>query len=186
MKRVFSASVTAMILALSAAGQPVATGDNALIDNYINSTITIRKEKIASDAVASVFKGTFYYATPAYNRDGAVSSCEKYCVVIEDGKISELDQITETRTLERLGALIRKEFVIKDEADASLFESALDALYPLDWSDEPSDKRHFFSDGRWIFTRGRFFDSLKAFIITPDPDGGILQVDFDLEAVTIQ
>jgi hypothetical protein len=186
MKRMFSASLTGMMLVLSAAGQPAVTGDNALIDNFINSTITIRKEKIESDAVGRVFNGTFYYATPTYNRDGAVSSCEKYCLVIEEGKISELDQITETRTLERLGALVRKDFVIKDETDASLFESALDALYPLEWSDEPSDKKHFISDGRWLFTRGRFFDSLKAFIVTLDPDGRILQVAYDLEAVTNQ
>jgi hypothetical protein len=104
-------------------------------------------------------------------------------MVIHNGKISELEDISETKPLDFLFSLLRKEFTIKNESEAKIFESALDAIYPVDWSVDAEDKKSLQQDGKWLFLRGDFFGSKKGFVITLDQNAGIAQISYDLEAV---
>jgi hypothetical protein len=186
MKRVFILMVSVTALLATARGQEISVSGRSMIDEFILSTITIKTERIEAQAVAQVFNGSFYHATPEYNRDGGTSSCERYTLVIMEGQVSELEQTSETGELVQLTSLVKNDFMLKSESDAYIFEAALDGLYPLDWSDEPNDKRHFLSDGRWYFIRGKFFGSMKGFIVTLDQEKRVIRIDYDLEALTNQ
>lgn len=175
--------IIAAISWFSAMGQSIPTSDDELINNYISSTMSIKKEKLESESLARVFNGSFYKATPAYSRNGGTATCEVYNVVIMNGKLAELEEITETKTMDQMFSLLKKDFTIKGESDAKIFEEALDAIYPLGWSDDAGDKKHFFKDGKWYFLRGTFFDSKKAFILTLNQSSAISQIEYNLEAV---
>jgi len=182
-KKVIVTLIICGIAFLSASGQTIPENDAAMIDELINSTITIKKVPIESEALAKVFNGTFYRVTPTYNRNGGVSSCEEYFLVIHNGKISELEDISETKPLDFLFSLLKKDYTIKNESEAKIFESALDAIYPVDWSVDAEDKKSLQQDGKWLFLRGDFFGSKKGFVITLDQNAGISQISYDLEAV---
>ena len=176
-----------MTLALGRmAGQDIPAVSEKLINDYVFSTITVEKERLDPEALSRVFSAEFYKAVPTYHKDGGTSSCESYIFIVINGKISELEETTETKPLDRLYSLVRKDFTIKNESDALAFEKALDAIYPLDWSVEPEKKKHFLKDGKWYFIRGEFFDSQKGFIITLNQNSGISQITYDLEAIKKQ
>jgi len=171
---------------LSVSGQTIPENDAAMIDELINSTITINKVPIESEALARVFNGTFYKATPTYNHNGGIASCEEYYMVIYNGKVTELENTGETITLDFLYSLLKKGITVKDESEAGNFESALDAIYPVDWSVDAEDKKYLQQDGKWLFLRGDFFGSKKGFVITLDQNSGISQISYDLEAIKVE
>lgn len=183
MKKAIVSIIICGIAFAVAGGQTIPENDAAMIDELINSTITIKKVAIESEALAKVFSGTFYRVTPTYNINGGIASCEEYFMVVHSGKVTELESISETITLDFLFSLLKKDFTIKDENDAIIFESALDAIYPVDWTVDAEDKKHLQQDGKWLFLRGDFFGSKKGFVISLDQNSGISQIDYDLEAI---
>ena len=183
MKKTIVSLIICGIAFARVSGQTIPENDAAMIDELINSTITIKKVTIESEALAKVFNGTFYRATPTYNHRGGIASCEEYFMVVYNGKVTELEDVSETKTLDFLFSLLKKDFTIKDESEAKIFESALDSIYPVDWSVDAEDKKHMEQDGKWLFLRGDFFGSKKGFVITLDQSSGISQIDYDLEAI---
>jgi hypothetical protein len=76
-------------------------------------------------------------------------------------------------------SMIRKEFLLKDENTARLFESALNVLYPVD-EGEVQNVKHLQKDSQWIFLRGKFFDDFTAFILTTGPNGAVTNIELKL------
>ncbi len=183
MKKTIMSLILCGIAFAGVIGQKIPENDAAMIDELINSTITINKVVIESEALAKVFSGTFYRVTPTYNINGGIASCEEYFMVVHNGKVTELENLSETRTLDFLFSLLKKDFTIKSEGDAITFELALDAIYPVDWTVDAEDRKHLQRDGKWLFLRGDFFGSKKGFEITLDQNSGISQIDYDLEAI---
>jgi hypothetical protein len=75
--------------------------------------------------------------------------------------------------------MIKKGFLLKDEAAAKLFEAALNVLYPLD-EDKRASIRHMKKDTQWIFIRDKFFDDYTAFIVSVGPNGAISKIEVKL------
>lgn len=183
MKKIIVSLIVFGMIFAAVGGQTIPENEAAMIDELINSTITINKVPIESEALAQVFNGTFYKVTPTYNHNGGVASCEEYYMVIYNGKVTELENTGETRTLDILFSLLKKGIKIQDESEAKIFESALDAIYPVDWSVNADDKKYLQRDGKWLFLRGDFFGSKKGFVITLGQNSEISQIDYDLEAI---
>jgi hypothetical protein len=183
MRKTFISIIICGIAVVTVSGQTIPEKDAAMIDELINSTISIKKVIIESGELAKVFNGTFYRAIPTYNHRGGIASCEEYGVVVHNGKVTELEDVSETKTLDFLFSLLKKDFTIRNESEAKIFEAALDAIYPIDWTVDAEDKKVFQQDGKWLFLRGSFFESVKGFVVTLDQSFGISQIDFDLEAV---
>ncbi|HWR74907.1 MAG TPA: hypothetical protein VN276_04680, partial [Bacteroidales bacterium] len=60
MKKAIVTLIICGIAFLSASGQTIPENDAAMIDELINSIITIKKVPIESEALAKVFTGAFY------------------------------------------------------------------------------------------------------------------------------
>ena len=183
MKKAIVSLMICGIAFVSVSGQTIPEKDAVMIDELINSTITIKKVTIESEALAKVFNGTFYKATPTYNHRGGIASCEEYGMVVYNEKVTELEDVSETKTLDFLFSLLKKDLTIRNESEAKIFESALDAIYPVDWTVDAEDKKLLQQDGKWLFLRGSFFESKKGFVVTLDQNFRISRIDFDLEAV---
>jgi hypothetical protein len=78
-----------------------------------------------------------------------------------------------------LMSMIKKEFLLKDEAAAKLFEASLNVLYPLDEKEMPNVK-HMKKGTQWIFIRNKFFDDSTAFIVTVTPAGAVTKIELKL------
>lgn len=165
--------------------QETKDNDKILIDNFIKSISIVEKEEIVSDTLAKVFSGKFYLAYMAFNVDGGTASCSDYRLVIKDGKLTELEILSSKKKLDILYSFLQDNFQIKNENDAKIFETALDKIYPLGWS-EAEAKERMKIDNKWYFIRGKFFDTKKGFIITLDQNSRISQIDYDLEAIKEQ
>jgi hypothetical protein len=78
-----------------------------------------------------------------------------------------------------LMSVIKKDFFLKDESTAKLFEAALNVLYPVD-DDEIQNVKHLHKGSQWIFLRGKFFDDFTAIIVTTGSNGAVTNVDLKL------
>jgi len=184
MKKAVLSIIIFTFAVLNAMCQDAPADSEKLVTDYVFSKITIKKENINTEALRRVFNGLFYRALPQYNHtDGGTASCEEYLLAVHKGQIFELELASETKSLDLLFSLLRNEFTIRNESDAKIFEEAIDALYPFDWSDDLELKKHFIKDGKWYFIRGEFFDGLKGFIVTLNQSAGISMIEYDLEAV---
>ena len=183
MKKMFIYLLSGMLTLSVSYGQTADNKDLLLVDHFIGKKISIKKEKLESEALSKVFKGSFYKATPEYSHDDGTSSCDEFKLVVIDGKVVDLESTGETRVMNQLFSLLRDDFTIKDETDATTFELALDQIYPMGWSDKTEDKKHLLQDGKWLFLRGDFLGSKKGFIVSLGPDSRINQISYDLKAV---
>ncbi len=186
MKKVNMLLFTGLFCFISASGQDIPPNDAKLMDDFINSMLTFKKEIVTSDALTKVFSGAFYIVTPTYYHDDGTSSCEQYRVLVKDGRLSELEPLDQDKNLPLLFSLLKPGVTIKDENEANLFQDALDIIYPTDWTVDEKDKTSLIKDGKWLFLRGDFFGSKKGFMVTLDQNKKITQIDYSLKAVEEQ
>jgi hypothetical protein len=172
--------ITSFFLNLHAQG--TSENYNLLIEKYIKSISYIEKVKIVSDTLAKVFNGTFYNFSPGFSSGNGTITCSSYSIVIKDGKVTELEELSEDKKMNFLLSLVRADFYLKNEGDVKLFENSLDKIYPLKASDA-KDKAHLKINKQWYFVRGDFFDSKKALIVTLDGNSKISGIDFSLNAI---
>jgi hypothetical protein len=78
-----------------------------------------------------------------------------------------------------LMSMIKKNFLLKDENAAKLFEASLNVLYPVD-EKEVQNIKHLKKGSQWIFLRGKFFDDYTAFIVTTGTNGIVTKIELKL------
>jgi hypothetical protein len=159
--------------------QEISEKENSLLDNFIKSKISITKEKIVSDTLPKVFTGTFFKVDAGFAfGDGGTFSGLLF--VIKDGKM--IEYVGRTDSLNTLLSLIRKDFYLKTEADAKIFETSLDKLFPISWT-SISEKEHLKLNNKWYFIRAKFFDSKSGYIVTLDKNSNISEISYSMEAI---
>jgi hypothetical protein len=177
MKKVFLITIVLGLVTLNITAQEPSQKDNALINDLFLSNLVINKQKIVSDTLTMVFKGTFYMVDPKiFSGEGEGSYSCRNLVNINEGVI--FDRIDTGLVL-----LLKDNFFLKTEKDVIIFETALDKLYPIDDPEDQELKEHLKSGDIWYFIRGAFFDSKKAFKVTVDKDSKITGIVYDLKAI---
>lgn len=154
--------------------------DNSLIDNYIKSKVAFEKERVESDTVAKVFNGTFYKVSAGYSFEFGGALCTGTIIVLNGGKLVAFDNRLDT--LFTLLSFVRKDFFLKTENDAKVFETCLDKIFPMSWSDEDA-KEHLKIGNKMYFIRGKFFDSKSGYIVTLDGNSKITNISYSMEAI---
>jgi hypothetical protein len=164
---------------LSMTAQTINAQDDKLIDDYLHKNLTSAKIQVGPAAVSKVFIGTFYLVDPAFNTDEGLSYVIELPMNINDGKIVLYELLSTDKELPGLMSLVKKDFLLKDESKAKLFEAALNELYPVKESEQGNIK-HLKKNNQWIFLRGKFFDDQTAVIVTTGPNGAITQMEVKL------
>lgn len=166
------------ILSMSVSGQ---ANEGAIVDNYIKSNLIIKKNKIVSDTLARVFTGNFYRLSIAFTGGGIESNCSENVVVIKDGKLIELDNRLDS--MKPLLSVLRKDFLLKSDADGKVVEICLKKLFPISDFADPKDIYRTRNGNKWYYIRGTFMDSKSGYIITTDKNFRITNIAYEMEAI---
>jgi hypothetical protein len=158
--------------------QEISEKENSLLDSFINSKVSTSKEKIVSDTLEKVFNGTFFNVHVGFSFGDAGS--QLFLFVIRDGK--GIEYVSSSDSLNTLLSLVKKDFFLRNNADAKIFETCLDKLFPISWT-SAGDKEHLKIDGKWYFVRGKFFDSKSGYIVTLDNNSKISDIAYSMEAI---
>lgn len=161
--------------------QTIAPESHKLIEAFVKSNIDIKLEPVDQTAVTKVFSGTFYKINIGFIETGSgANSCgsDNY-INVNGSAVNMIEPIHMDLECPVLMSMIKKDFLLKDENAAKLFEAALNVLYPVD-GDEIQYVRHLHKDSQWIFLRGKFFDDFTAFIVTTNSNGVVTNVELEL------
>jgi hypothetical protein len=156
--------------------QKISQTENAFIDDLFISKLVINKQKIVSDTLAKVFKGNFYLVVPKIlleDEEGAFD-CSKL-ISINEGVITEIIDSS-------IVQLVKDNFMLKNEGDVIIFETAMDKLYPLT-EENKEYKEHLKTGNKWYFIRGEFFGAKSGFKVTINKESKITGIVYDLEAI---
>jgi len=143
--------------------------------------IKIESTKVESVALAKVFRATFYKVEIKI-KEGAGTSKSKMLLVKKDAKFIDLETTFTTQNMPGLHSLIVKDFKLKTEADAKVFEEALDKLYPIrSFGSSKKVKAVKKTAAGWVFVRGTFMKYLKGFEVATDAKGTIQSIRYNLK-----
>jgi|GEM_PF-1707753 len=171
----------ALISTLCISAQNIDVMSGKLIDTFVKNNISIEAEPADPAALSKVFDGKFFKVTVGFIETGTgASSCGSFNFVnIKANEVSMMEPIHMDLECPVLMSVIRKDFLLRDETGAKLFEAALNVLYPID-EDEAGDVKHMKKGSQWIFLRSKFFDDYTAFVVTTAPDGKVTKIDLVL------
>jgi hypothetical protein len=174
MKKSITIIAILSFILMGARAQEMTEKENALLDNFLKAKVTGEKEKVVSDTLDRVIPGPVYKLKAGFSDPDGTSYCSQYYFVIKDGNLVDFGT-------SNLMPVLKSGLSIKTEADAKVFETALDKVFPVSWSDEDV-KKHIKKGNKWYFVRGDFFDFYSGFIITVDPAGKIIATGYDMKA----
>lgn len=143
--------------------------------------IEIESTKVESSALKKVSSATFYKVTIKIKEGGGTSN-SKMLLAKKDAKFVDLETTFTSQDMPGLHSLVVKDFKLKTEADAKVFEEALDKLYPLPTSGSSKDAKAIKKTAAgWVFVRGTFFKGLKGFDVATDAKGTIQSIRYNLK-----
>jgi len=176
-----SSSLIALLFVVNICAQTISPDNQKLIESFVKNNIDVQLADVDQVAVSKVFSGTFYKINIGFVEPGSgVSGCgsDNY-INVTGSDVNMIEPVHMDLECPVLMSLIRKDYLLKDENAAKLFEAALNTLYPLD-EEEIQNVKHLHQGSQWIFLRGKFFDDFTAFIITTGSDGTVTNVELEL------
>lgn len=144
-----------------------------LIDEYIKTSTQVTTVAIDPQITSKIFYGNFFRTKlegrlyPGGN-DGR-EPYDDFVFNINENKMTEFNA-----EYNKMIPLVRKEFLLKDEASAALFEKALFSFYPGNRT--IVKKTHKKSGNNWLFT-ATDTDLTKTYVVTVTPAGKITKID---------
>jgi hypothetical protein len=178
MKNLFF-SFFVLLFPLMLTAQQIDQGTRTIIDEFIKSKLISEKAVIGPEGVSKVFTGNFYKVQGGFIYLDGSSLCSEFYCNVNGTVLTQFEGLSEDKELPVLFSLLKKDFLIKDEAGAKLFEAALNELYPVK-EDEKAGLRHMKKGNQWIFIRGKFFDDYTAVIITASTAGNVSKIEVKL------
>jgi hypothetical protein len=168
------------VLALAPMTALAAADETKAVEQEVLKRIKITPTKVESLAVKKVFAATFYKVKIGI-KDGDSTSTSELSLARNQGKFVSIESTTTTRKMPVLQSVVKKDFKLKSEADAKVFQEALDKLYPVrGFGDDGKAKAIKKTASGWTFVRGTFFKDLKGFVVTTDASGVIKTIDYSL------
>jgi len=170
-----------LLFPVSLLSQPIDGQAQKLIEAFVKSNIDIQTEPVDPATVSKVFTGIFYKINVGFIETGVgSSSCgdENY-INLNGSTVKMTEGIHMDLELPVFQSMLKKEFLLKDENAAKLFEAALNVLYPVD-EEEKVNIRHMKKGTQWIFLRKKFFDDFTAFIVTVGTNGAVTKIEVKL------
>jgi hypothetical protein len=174
-------SLLAFLFTACLSAQTIDSQSQKLIEAFVKSNIDIKSEAIDPTVVSKVFIGKFCNIHVGFIETGVgASACgDDNYININGTTIQMTEGIHMDLEFSILLSLIKKDFLLKDENAAKLFEASLNVLYPVDKKEVPNIK-HFKKGSQWIFLRGKFFDDYTAFIISTGTTGTVTKIELKL------
>jgi hypothetical protein len=173
------------LLAIVALAMPsqAASADTDPIKEAVLKMYDISYAPVQSPIMSKIYSATFYDVTISLKRGDTVES-GKLLVARDGDKVFLLEDRSSTQPMPSFLSAIRKDFRIKGNEDAALFESTLDLIFPVE--DTVNEKNLKYKEMRLTgktatFIRGAFFENRKGFVLTLGADGAITGVTYSLD-----
>lgn len=152
-------------------------GDATAIEKAVKDRITVTATLKKTKHLNTVFTGQLYDVKIKIGQGNGSSTMREQIMAV-DGKVTDVPSASTNQKMANLLKLVKKEFKLKTQEDANVFEAALDDLYPMRFDkDKKAIKKQ---DGNYVFIRGDFFKNLKGFIVTTDAQGTITDISYSL------
>jgi hypothetical protein len=159
-----------------------AADDQAFFDKQTSKFIKLQPKRLTGGVLDKVFNAKVYQVN-VVNSDGGGSTA----VVARTGDdITIISVPSSTADMPDFLKLLKADFTLKTDADAKVFQDALDVLYPIDTTfnkDDLNARAVKHKGNQWIFIRGKFFDHFKGFIVTTDAGGKVTGVKWTLDDI---
>jgi len=155
--------------------QTVSSQDEKVINDFLKKTLNQEIEVVEPEAVSKVFAGKFFKVSPGFDFPDGSGYCTDYSFNVNGGVVVVNEKFSTDMDLPQLFSVVKKGFLLKDEASAKLFEAALNTLYPVD-EKEMSGVKHMKKGNQWIFIRDKFFDDNIAVLATVSSNGAITKL----------
>jgi len=174
-------SLVVFLLTVCLSAQSIDSQSQKLIEGFVKSNIDIQAEAIDPVVVSKVFAGKFFKIMVGLVESGTgSSSCGDYNYVnINESTVKMTEGLHMDLECPILMSMIKKDYLLKDENSAKLFEASLNVLYPVD-EKEVQNIKHMKKGPQWIFLRGKFFDDYTAFIVSTEATGKITKIEVQL------
>jgi hypothetical protein len=163
------------LLPVKMAAQTINPQDEKLIDDYLKNNLISEKTAVSGVATGKVFNGNFYIVDPGYKSLEGTAYVTEFYINVTGGEMVLYEQLTNDKDLPVLLSIVKKGFLLKDDASAKLFEASLNELYPVKDAEKPGIK-HIKKGNQWVFLRGKFFDDQTAVIATVAANGTITKL----------
>ncbi len=170
----------AILIATTVFADPLTDEESKALEAEVMRRITTEAKKVESEALGKAFAATFYEVDVKVSQ-GSSSQTVGLQLARVGGQFVDVDKPTTNQSTPWLLKMLRPEFRLTSEADAKVFEAALDAIYPIHtFGDKESPKAIRNEGSKWIFVRGTFFDDVSGYIVTTDEEGVVTAVDYSL------
>ena len=157
---------------------PVAAKDNDPIKDAVRKMFDISYVPVQSPAITKIYLASFYDVT---NKIGsaAVFTTSKLLVARAGNSVILLEDTSTDQAMPNFLRTVKKDFKIKTDKDAELFESTLDLIFPMGQFD--NKPKEIIRTGQTVkFVRGAFLQKTKGFILTLGPDGAVTGITYKL------
>ncbi len=171
----------AVVVSMLLGGSWAMADEKEVVRQEVLRRIEIESTKLESSALKKVFSATFYKVTIKI-KQGDGTSTSKMTLVKKDAKFVDLETTFTSKDMPGLKSLIVKDFKLKTEGDAKVFEEAIDKLYPLSkFGSSKKAKAIKKTPAGWAFIRGTFFKDLKGFEVATDANGTVQSIGYNLK-----
>jgi len=159
-----------------------AADDQAFFDKQTSKFIKLQPKRLTADVLNKVFNAILYQVNVVTSDGGGNNA-----VVARTGDdIAIITIPSSTAEMPDCVKLIKADFTLKSDADAKMFQDALDVVYPIDTTFNKDDVnaraiRH--NGNQWTFVRGKFFDHFKGFIVITEDSGKVTNVKWTLDDI---
>ena len=172
-----------LVVTATALVQPqAAPAEKDPIKNAVRNLYDITYVPVQSPIMAKIFSASFYQVTSKLAGGNMV---DKLLVASAGDKVFLLEDTTTTHPMPNFLATIKKDFKLKSDEDAALFENTLDRLYPMGGhmmsQEDQAAKAIKRTSTSVTFIRGAFFKNRKGFVLSLGPDGNITGITYALD-----
>lgn len=180
MRKYFLAELVlcAAMIPASIAWAAVTPQERTFIDKHIADLVQMQPTRLDGAALDQVFHGRIY------NIKITIGGGEQTVLAAHIGNtLVDISLPSTDAQMPHLQKLVSAKFKLADEKDAQVFQTALDALYPIntDFSKDDLKAKAIRHAGKtWTFVRGKFFDHFKGFVVTTDDAGAVTQISYSL------
>jgi hypothetical protein len=169
------------VVATRAWGGDLTADEKAFLDQHFSDVVKIESARVSDPAVIKAFATPFYTVSIDISDGDGGTSHNSVLVTRRDDKLVGVTRPGTDGDHPEIQQMFRPDFRLKNDADARVLQTALDAVFPIIGSSDQKAKTFKHAGHEWTFVRGEFFDAKMGFVVTTDHSGAVTGVKFVLK-----
>jgi hypothetical protein len=169
------------VVATRAWGGDLTADEKVFLGQHLSDVVKIESVRVSDPAVIKAFATPFYTVNIDISDGDGGTSHNSVLVTRRDDKLVGVTRPGTDGDHPEIQQMFRPDFRLKNDADARVLQTALDAVFPIIGSSDQKAKTFKQAGHEWRFVRGEFFDAKMGFVVTTDNSGTVTGVKFVLK-----